>query len=350
MVTLARLTLNTITTDFGTLTEADFNTGSKDATGPLANVKANNTWTLTVKSSTATWSGGAGTKPAADLTWRRASVGGAYSNVMSTTAATLNSGVATNGSDETIEYRSLWTYALDGPGSLLADGRIHAQRAVKQGLTTQTPPGCTHSRAPRARLCRGLVVVGATALAAIVPFGPVAAQIAVDQLELVFQTKPGNPRLGIINLRNESDRAVQAVVKLEDWDRAEDGTNRWYPVGTVPGSCGKALEIFPPTVSLDPGASQAVRVTFDSTAAIIGECWAAAIVETVAPRMDGDRGIRNVIRTATKIYVQAEGLTAAGEVVALRPAMMLLKDRPDSVVAFRGRVCQHRPAARGGEG
>ena len=205
---------------------------------------------------------------------------------------------------------------------------------MKQGLTTQTPPGCTLSRAPRARLCRGLVVVCATALAAIVPSGPAAAQIAVDQLEMVFQTRAGNPRLGIINLRNEGDRAVQAVVKLEDWDRAEDGTNRWYPVGTVPGSCGKALEIFPPTVSLDPGASQAVRVTFDSTAAITGECWMAAVIETVAPRTDGDRGIRNVIRTATKIYVQAEGLTSAGEVVALRPAMMLLKDRPDSVVAL----------------
>jgi hypothetical protein len=36
---------------------------------------------------------------------------------MSTTAATLNSGSATNGADETIEYRSLWTYALDGPGT-----------------------------------------------------------------------------------------------------------------------------------------------------------------------------------------------------------------------------------------
>jgi P pilus assembly chaperone PapD len=175
---------------------------------------------------------------------------------------------------------------------------------------------------------------GLVTFLAVVPGGSASAQIAVDQLELVFRTKAGNPRLGIINLRNEGDRAVQAVVKLEDWDRAEDGTNRWYPVGTVAGSCGKALEIFPPTVSLDPGATQAVRVTFDSTAAVEGECWGAAIVETVAPRTAGDRGIRNVIRTATKIYVQAEGLTASGEVVALRPAMMLLKDKPDSVVAF----------------
>lgn len=157
-------------------------------------------------------------------------------------------------------------------------------------------------------------------LAALAPVQDATAQIAVDQLEMVFRAEPGNPRLGIINLRNEGDRAVQAVVKLEDWDRSEEGTNRWYPQGTVAGSCGTMLDIFPRSVSLEPGAAQAVRITLDSTVALTAECWAAAIVEVAQPRQPGT-GVQNVIRTATKLYVMPDGLTQRGEVVAMSRVM-----------------------------
>ena len=51
-------------------------------------------------------------------------------------------------------------------------------------------------------------------------------------------------RAGVITLTNEGAKAVEAQVRLEDWDRAEDGTNRWYPLGTLPGSCGRLVQIF----------------------------------------------------------------------------------------------------------
>jgi P pilus assembly chaperone PapD len=161
-------------------------------------------------------------------------------------------------------------------------------------------------------------VIAAVVLVAALGAPRADAQVAVDQLEMVFKLQPGNPRLGIINLRNEGATAVQAVVRLEDWDRLEDGTNRWFPSGTVPGSCGPVLDVFPQSVSLEPGASQAVRVTMDSTASLNAECWAAAIVEAVQPRSAS--GVQNVIRTATKIYIQPPGLEARGEVVGIQVA------------------------------
>lgn len=200
-------------------------------------------------------------------------------------------------------------------------------------FATLTPPGCAPRRAPLVRPAPTRLLAAVAAVLALVPGERAAAQVAVDQLELSFRLQPGNSRLGIINLRNEGDKTVQAVVKLEDWDRLEDGTNRWFPVGTVPGSCGAALDIFPRTVSLDPGASQAVRVTLDSTARLTGECWSAAIVETAQPRTAG--GVTNVVRTATKIYVQPDGLESRGEVVSLRQvAMPATPAHPDSTAGL----------------
>ncbi len=121
-----------------------------------------------------------------------------------------------------------------------------------------------------------------------------------------------------IGVRNESDKAVQALVRLEDWDRAEDGSNRWYPYGAGKGSCGQALSIFPQALRLEPGAEQAIRVVLDSAKAPAGECWAAAVLETVQPAERPGQRITYVVRTAVKIYVLPAGLRADGEIQSLR--------------------------------
>lgn len=118
--TVARLTLTSFTsgtnTDFGSIAESDFNTGYKEVNGPKSNVKANEAWTLTVASSAANFTGAPYSKPVADLLW----VNG-WANTpgtaMSTTAANLATGSATNGVDHEIRYRLNLTYALDVPGT-----------------------------------------------------------------------------------------------------------------------------------------------------------------------------------------------------------------------------------------
>ncbi|HEX9563303.1 MAG TPA: hypothetical protein VF981_05000 [Gemmatimonadaceae bacterium] len=149
---------------------------------------------------------------------------------------------------------------------------------------------------------------------------PVGAQLAVNRVELVLRTQDLTARDALIGVRNESNGPQQAVVKLEDWDRALDGANRWYPYGSRPGggSCGAALSIFPQSMRLDPGATQSVRVLLDGAKAPAGECWAAAVVETVQSVERGSQRVAYVLRTAVKIYVQPPGLRAEGEIAELR--------------------------------
>lgn len=183
-------------------------------------------------------------------------------------------------------------------------------------LFATTDSGCAQRRALRRRSIVG--AAGAVALLSLGAAVPAVAQIAIDRTEIQFRAEPGEPTVAVIGLHNEGNERVQAVVRLEDWDRAVDGTNNWYPYATKPGSCGKALDVFPLTVSLDPDARQSIRVTVDSTAGLDHECWAGAIVETVQPHVVNGRNVAYVIRTATKIYIQPPTLSARGEVAALK--------------------------------
>lgn len=165
-----------------------------------------------------------------------------------------------------------------------------------------------------------LGILSAVVLLESTPRTEAVAQLAVNRTEVVFQAGVDRATAEVIEIRNESATAVQAIIRLEDWDRTEDGTNRWLPYGTLPGSCGNALTVFPLALSLDPGAVQSVRISRDSARALPGECWAAAVVETVVPRVDAGRAVNYHLRLATKIYLQPDGLAGNGELVSMQVA------------------------------
>lgn len=184
------------------------------------------------------------------------------------------------------------------------------RNGIRSGLV------CQMARGPRPG---GLVLLATFMLAATVPAG---AQLSVDQLSMVLPVTAGQPRLGIITVKNDGTTAAQALVTLEDWDRDEFGNNQFHPLGTVQGSCGRALQVFPLTLSLDPGAEQAIRISLDSAASVTRECWALAVVEKVEPPVERGTGVQYRIRTATKVYLQPPGLPLLAEVQSMRVGRM----------------------------
>ena len=162
----------------------------------------------------------------------------------------------------------------------------------------------------------------AVLLATVLVPAALPAQLAVGRVELVMPLADRRSRDVAISVRNEAASPVQAIVRLEDWDRAADGANRWYPYGSKKGSgsCGDALSIFPQALRLEGGASQFIRVVLDSSKAPAGECWAAAVVETAQAGEHLGQKVTYMIRTAVKIYVQPEGLRTEGEIQTLRVA------------------------------
>ena len=162
----------------------------------------------------------------------------------------------------------------------------------------------------RSPALRGAVM--ALGLITVVPCAQ--AQLAVDRSELFIRPAVRTERVGLITVTNTSGQPMQAQVKLEDWKRSAEGANQWFPVGTVPGSCGARLTVFPLALSLEAGATQSIRLSLaDSVATLPQECWSAVMVEA-AQAPSQRNGMNYVVRTAVKVYVEPAGTQTAGEI------------------------------------
>jgi P pilus assembly chaperone PapD len=178
---------------------------------------------------------------------------------------------------------------------------------------------------------------------------PAAAkgQFAIDKTELFLNPGDTAARNGVLIVRNEGPTRAQATIKIEDWDRSEDGGNRFFAPGTLPQSCSAALKLFPLSLSLGPGESQAVRIDMDPTMARAmssRECWSVVLVESAVPETGANgRTLVYRLRTGMKVYVMPSGLTADGQVtdVAIHSATPVANAKDTVEVAFQNTGTKH---------
>src|SRR4029077_11789658 len=86
------------------------------------------------------------------------------------------------------------------------------------------------------------------------------AQLAVDQTEVFLEPQAIGKHAVSFNVTNTGGEVVQATIYMQDWSRAADGQQAFVSSGTLPHSCARFLEVFPLSLRLTPGATQAVRV------------------------------------------------------------------------------------------
>src|SRR2546427_4626766 len=139
-----------------------------------------------------------------------------------------------------------------------------------------------------------------------------AAQLAIDQAEIFLESRAVGRGIASINVSNEGDSVAEATVYLSDWDRREDGENRFYPSGTVPRSCGRLLRVFPLSLRLAPHTSQGVRVALEGADTLSAACWSIVFVESGAAPPGRGRQLAYVTRLGVKIYGLPAGLAEEG--------------------------------------
>jgi P pilus assembly chaperone PapD len=143
------------------------------------------------------------------------------------------------------------------------------------------------------------------------------AQLTIEELELYIAPSTGSDNGRTFRVRNDADRIVQASVAIEDWDRAEDGVNRFYEAGTQANSCASKLTVFPRSLRLEPGASANVRVSIADAGARTSSCWSIVFVESKQAPDSIGRQLTYTVRTGVKIYVEPNGLARDGEIEEL---------------------------------
>jgi P pilus assembly chaperone PapD len=161
---------------------------------------------------------------------------------------------------------------------------------------------------------------------------PAAAQISVDQAEIVLHPQPSAPSVAGFNVSNETNALVEATIYLMDWDRDEDGANRFQPLGSVPQSCAKYLRVFPLSLRLPPHTSQGVRLGLQGADSVPATCWSIVFVEAGGPQAGSGRRISYVLRLGVKVYIEPPGLATDGEV----EGMAIDTIRPAHVAPVKG--------------
>ncbi len=159
-------------------------------------------------------------------------------------------------------------------------------------------------------------------------------QLTVNALE-VHMTASGASDVRMVNVRNDAAKRVQAVVTIEDWERDEQGVNRFMPAGTHSRSCAGALEVFPKSIVLEPGESANVRLSLTpvaGTTANAANCWSIVFIENRASQESGGRQLSYNVRTGIKVYGESPAARRDGFI----EAMQIAPNAKDSLgVTFR---------------
>ena len=142
-----------------------------------------------------------------------------------------------------------------------------------------------------------------------------SAQLLVDPLEVTVLTAGNNRVSASFSLANTSDAPVQATITRQDWDRAENGDNRFLPTGQSGMSCGPVLSASPLSIRIDPHTSRIVRLGVQNAGALTKECWDIFFVEEVPQRASSKgNSLQYIFRTGVKVYVAPPGLARDGNV------------------------------------
>ena len=141
------------------------------------------------------------------------------------------------------------------------------------------------------------------------------AQLLVDPLEVTLITAGNNRVSASFSLSNTTDAPVQATITRQDWDRVENGDNRFLAAGTSGTSCGAMLSASPLSIRIDPHTSRIVRLGAQNAAALSKECWDIFFVEEVPQRASvKGNSLQYIFRTGVKVYVAPPGLARDGAV------------------------------------
>ena len=144
---------------------------------------------------------------------------------------------------------------------------------------------------------------------------PASAQLLVDPLEITLTGGASARATASFSVSNATDNAVQATITRQDWDRAENGDNRFLPVGTSGASCGAMLSVSPLSIRIEPHTSRIIRLGPENAAALKKECWDIVFVEEI-PQRSSARGnsLQYIFRTGVKVYGTPSGLKKDGAV------------------------------------
>lgn len=140
--------------------------------------------------------------------------------------------------------------------------------------------------------------------------------LEVDLLEVDLAVAPGQVHTFSFIARNETAVPEMFSVYIGDWDRDEQGGNRFYPPGTLPRSLSPWLSISPASFVVGPGEGREVRGTLHVPVdAPLGTHWGIVFVHGEPRPVDhGGTTVWVAKRIGIKVYATVGTAPAQGQV------------------------------------
>ena len=144
---------------------------------------------------------------------------------------------------------------------------------------------------------------------------PASGQLLVDPLEVTLTAASSDRTTASFSVSNASDNPVQATITRQDWERVENGDNRFLAAGSTGKSCGQSLSVSPASIRVEAHSVRLVRLSLDAATAPKKECWDIVFVEEI-PQRSSARGnsLQYIFRTGVKVYGSPAGLKKDGAV------------------------------------
>ncbi|MCD5408024.1 hypothetical protein LR090_02065 [Candidatus Bipolaricaulota bacterium] len=142
--------------------------------------------------------------------------------------------------------------------------------------------------------------------------GFVAWGLQISQIEFDLVVEQGQVYSLTFLVRNDAERAQTITVYLGDWDRDIDGTNRFYPPGTVERSLASWLSL--PFTQLTLGPEEAAEVTVEMAVpspeetTLAGTYWGIIFVQgEPRPMEQAGTTVMAIERFGVKVYATIAG-------------------------------------------
>lgn len=172
-------------------------------------------------------------------------------------------------------------------------------------------------------------ILVAAVLMGVLDVLPATAQVQVNNADLWLTT--AQPA-GTFTVSNEGNDPIQFTLEDGDWDRGDDGSNRFLPAGSTPTSCERALQVFPRQLRLAPHTTQTVRVALNVDSLPPRACWSIIFVQTEAGGgQQASASIRYVTRIGVKVYYVPARTVTLAEVVDFAQAAKAAPADSDAV-------------------
>ncbi|HEY4733803.1 MAG TPA: fimbria/pilus periplasmic chaperone [Gemmatimonadaceae bacterium] len=161
---------------------------------------------------------------------------------------------------------------------------------------------------------------------------PASAQLLVDPLQVVIVSPHPGRFVSSVSVSNTSDQPVQTSISRGDWDRAENGDNRFFPSGSTPHSCGAKLAVSPASLRLEPHSSRVVRLSVTADSALTSECWDIVFIEEIPQHTTSVKksSLEFTFRTGVKVYLLPPDLRQSAAV-----ENMVVVDSPKRAIAIQ---------------